>query len=195
MVGNDVVDLGDREAIEGPTHPRFDQRVFAAAERALLRSSRSPGLLRWTLWSAKEAAYKLARKRSSRVVFSPRRFLVDLEQDDRARVRHGDVEFTVRIAAAGHALHALAQDTGRSEDQLVWAVEPKGHDAEPSRAARALAARVLGEELDLPADAFRFGRRGHVPTLAVEGRRASLDLSLSHHGRFVAFACQVSAAA
>ena len=194
MVGNDVIDLGDREVIEGPTHPRFDQRVFAAAERALLRSSRTPGLLRWTLWAAKEAAYKLARKRNSRVVFSPRRFVVELQQEDRARIRHGDVEFTVRIASAGHALHALAQDTGRSVDRLVWAVEPKGRDADPSRAARALAARVLGEELDLPAEAFHFGRCGRVPTLTVEGRRGSLDLSLSHHGRFVAFACQVDGA-
>jgi phosphopantetheinyl transferase (holo-ACP synthase) len=195
MVGNDVIDLGDREVIEGPTHPRFDQRVFAAAERALLRSSRSPGLLRWTLWSAKEAAYKLARKRNSRVIFSPRRFVVDLEQADRARIHHGSIEFTVRIASAGHALHALAQDAGRGDDRLVWAVEPKGRDADPSRAARALAARVLGEELELPAEAFRFGRHGRVPTLAVEGRRGSLDLSLSHHGRFVAFACQVGIAA
>lgn len=195
MVGNDVVDLGDREVIEGPTHPRFDQRVFAAGERALLRSSRSPGLLRWTLWSAKEAAFKLARKRSSRVVFSPRRFVVDLEQADRAKVRHGDVEFTVRIASAGHALHALAQDAGRGADRLVWAVELKGRDADPSRAARELAARVLGEELDLPENAFLFGRRGRVPTLVVDGQRGSLDLSLSHHGRFVAFACQVGIAA
>jgi len=195
MVGNDVIDLGDREVIEGPAHPRFDQRVFTAAERALLRSSRAPELLRWTLWSAKEAAYKLTRKRNPGVIFSPRRFAVRLAEPDRALVRHDDVELPVQLTSAGRALHALALDSDPQTERLVWAVERRPAEADPSRAARALAARVLGEELELPASAFRFGRRGRVPTLTAEGRRGSLDLSLSHHGRFVAFACQVRMAA
>lgn len=195
MVGNDVVDLGDLEVLEGPAHPGFDARVFTPKERATLRSSANPGLLRWTLWAAKEAAYKLARKRSPRVVFSPRRFVVTLAEPERAVVRHGDLRLAVRIAEAGHALHALALDADASGDRLVWAVEPRRRGADPSRAARRLAARVLGEELGLPPGAFSFGRRGRAPTLAVEGRHGTLDLSLSHHGRYVAFACQVGNAA
>lgn len=190
MVGNDVVDLGDREVLEGPSHPGFDARVFCAEERAVLERSPAPDLLRWTLWAAKEAAYKLARKRDPRVAFSPRRFAVALEAPDRAVVRHGSLRLAVRIAAAGHALHALALDVDPPGERLVWAVEPRRR-ADPSRAARRLAARVLAEELGLPTSAFRFGRRGRAPTLAVEGRPGSLDLSLSHHGRYVAFACQV----
>ena len=193
MVGNDVVDLGDREVLEGPAHPRFDARVFASAERALLGASADPDRLRWTLWAAKEAAYKLARKRDARVIFSPRRFVVSLREPGRARVSFGEQRFAIRIAAAGHALHALAHDAERRPGQLVWAVEPVRRSADPSQAARRLAARVLGEELDLPRGAFRFGRRGRVPTLSVDGR--ALDLSLSHHGRFVAFATELEGAA
>jgi hypothetical protein len=193
MVGNDVVDLGDREVLEGPSHPRFDARVFSAGERVLLQRSPRPELLRWTLWAAKEAAYKLARKRDARVVFSPRSFAVTLEGQDRAVVRHGGLSLAVRIAAAGRALHALALEADPPGERLVWAVAPRRRD-DPSRAARRLAARVLAEELGLPAQAFRFGRRGRAPTLAVEGRAGSLDLSLSHHGRYVAFACQVGGA-
>jgi phosphopantetheinyl transferase (holo-ACP synthase) len=190
MVGNDVVDLGDREVQGGPSHPRFDARVFSASERALLRRSARPELLRWTLWAAKEAAFKLARKRDPRVVFSPRRFVVALEGPDRAVVCHTGLRLAVRIAAAGHALHALALEADPPGERLVWAVEPRRR-ADPSRAARRLAARVLAEELGLPAAAFRFGRRGRAPTLAVEGGATRFDLSLSHHGRYVAFACQM----
>ena len=193
MVGNDVVDLGDREVLEGPAHPGFDARVFAPEERATLRSSANPELLRWTLWAAKEAAYKLARKRDPRVIFSPRRFVVSLRKPGRARVSFGEQLFAIRIAAAGHALHALAHDARRPPGRLIWAVEPVRRAADPSQAARRLAARVLGEELELPRGAFRFGRRGRVPTLSVDGQ--ALDLSLSHHGRFVAFATELGGAA
>lgn len=195
MLGNDVVDLGDREVLEGPAHPGFDARVFAPGERATLRSSANAELLRWTLWAAKEAAYKLARKLDPRVVFSPRRFVVALAEPERAVVRYRDLRVTVRIAVVGRALHALALDAPAPGDRLVWAVEPRRRGSDPSLAARRLTARVLGEELGLPLDAFRFGRRGRAPTLAVEGHRGGLDLSLSHHGRYVAFACQVGSAA
>ena len=54
MVGNDVVDLGDAETRGGPSHPRFDARVFAPAELAALAASAAPNRLRWSLWAAKE---------------------------------------------------------------------------------------------------------------------------------------------
>lgn len=194
MLGNDVIDLGDREVLEGPAHPRFDARVFAADERAALERSPRPALLRWTLWAAKEAAYKLARKQDPGVVFSPRRFVVALAGRDRARVRYADEDISVRFASAGHALHALALDAEAPRQRLVWAVERRRR-SDPSRAARRLAARVLGEELGLPLHAFRFGRSGRAPTLSVEGSNQRIDLSLSHHGRYVAFACQLGRAA
>ncbi|MGH7855988.1 MAG: 4'-phosphopantetheinyl transferase family protein, partial [Candidatus Binatia bacterium] len=78
MVGNDVIDLRDPETAPGSQHPRFDARVFAPAERALLGASTDARRLRWILWAAKEAAYKVARKIDARAVFSPRRFVVDL---------------------------------------------------------------------------------------------------------------------
>jgi hypothetical protein len=40
--------------------------------------------------------------------------------------------------------------------------------------------------------AVHIGRSGRIPTVEVDGR--GLDLSLSHHGRFVAFACDLGAA-
>ena len=39
MVGNDVVDLGDREARTGPAHSRFDTRVFSAGERRAIAAA------------------------------------------------------------------------------------------------------------------------------------------------------------
>lgn len=189
-----MVDLGDREVLAGPSHPRFDSRVFGEAELGRLRASQEPELERWVRWAAKEAAFKLALKLDPAVIFSPRRFEVTLLAPGRAEVRHAGQRFEVRILEAGKAVHAVARVPG-SPERLVAAVEARRHGADPSRAARSLAARVLADELELPRRALRFGRRGRIPIARAEGLSATLDLSLSHHGRFVAFACDVGSAA
>ena len=62
LVGNDVVDLHDPQSQPEALHPRFDARVFSLGEREALGASSSPHSLRWSLWAAKESAYKLAKK-------------------------------------------------------------------------------------------------------------------------------------
>ncbi len=191
MVGNDVVDLGDREVLEGPAHPGFDARVFTPGERDLLAGSRDADRTRWTLWAAKEAAFKLARKLDPSVVFSPRRFKVLPTAPGRAQVLHSGRRLAVRIAEAGKALHAVAFEPRSPGPMLLFGVEALRRGSDPSRAARALAARALIEELGVRRRSLRFGRRGRVPTVRVEGSETGLDVSFSHHGRFVAFACQL----
>src|SRR3990172_11249674 len=101
MVGDARVDLGDPEARESALPPRFDARVFAPAERAALGASPASGRLRWILWAAKEAAYKLARKLDPGVAFSPSRFVVSLDATLRGRVAFAGGAARVRVRRAG----------------------------------------------------------------------------------------------
>jgi phosphopantetheinyl transferase (holo-ACP synthase) len=192
MPGIDVVDLGDPEAAPGARHPRFDLRVFSADERAAIAASAEPELARWGLWAAKEAAFKLLARRAPGLRFAPLRFRVALA-GARARVRHAGEEVAVELRRCGDALHALAGDAGAAGLLCAVAERPPGLD--PSRAARELAARLVAEDLALPASALAFGRRGRAPTLRVRGLARELALSLAHHGRFVACACDVGSAA
>ena len=79
MVGNDIVDLDDMEVRTGPAHSRFDIRVFSLEERLAIAAAPEPNRLRWSLWAAKEAAYKVAVKRNPDVIFSPSRFTVETD--------------------------------------------------------------------------------------------------------------------
>lgn len=194
MVGNDVVDLADPEARKGPTHPRFDERVFARSERDTLAASGAPERLRWLLWGAKEAAYKLAKKLDPNVVFSPRRFVVRLDARLVGEVRHQDRIHPVRITAAGDSVHAIATQDG-GEHRILAGVACATALLDASRAVRELAVRALSRRLAVPREAVRIGRRGRVPILEVRGRDVGLDLSLAHHGRYVAFACDLGTAA
>ncbi len=193
MLGNDVVDLADVETQPEAIHPRFDERVFTSSEHAALAAAQFPRQLRWMLWAAKESAYKASKKVDSRTVFSPKRFVVVLETPERATVEGPNHSFSVLFRNVGDLVHAIAVEKGMSESLVVAAArrlnsEP-GRNLEPalaSREVRVLAVETLSRELGLSRDEIEIVNEGRLPRLRLRGVAA--EVSLSHHGRFVAFA-------
>ena len=189
MIGNDVVDLGDPESRAEARHPRFDGRVFDETERALIGASPQPERTRWLLWAAKESAYKAARKEDPHIVFAPSRFVVRLEGDARVSVAVGERRFQVDLVAGADHVHAVARAEGDSPDGTCTAVAKLPEGATGSDAARWLAIATLSHVLGVAPEGLAIRRAGRIPTLWLRGCASSADLSLSHHGRFVAFAC------
>jgi phosphopantetheinyl transferase (holo-ACP synthase) len=191
MVGNDVVDLCDRSVAQGPRHPRFDARVFAPSEHRALRESAEPNPLRWAFWAAKEAAYKVAKKLDAAAVWSPLRFVVSFEHGLAGAVEYKDLRIPVQVERDAERVHALATDRVESLARLqscVAALESPG--ADPSAAVRLLAREQLAPLLGVRPDQLEIAQRDRIPVLRSEGSDAPFDLSLSHHGRFVAFAAE-----
>ena len=195
MLGNDVVDLKDPETQAGMQHPRFDLRVFAQEERARIARSGAPERLRWIMWAAKEAAYKVARKLDARAVFAPSRFVV--RADERLR---GEVELPegrripLVVRADAEFVHAIASDRADFERELVEGLGALGPCTarDESRRAREFATLGLARELGRPAEQLSIEKRGRIPQLLLAGVDAAVDLALSHHGRFAAFACELT---
>ncbi len=192
MIGNDVVDLAHRGVQPGAQHPRFDARVFTESERALIASDATQRV-RWVLWAAKEAAYKVAKKLDAAVVWAPARFEVSLEARGHGVVQHGARRFALHIEETEDYVHALATDGAlrASGERAGVALLGSGEDA--SAAARAYACQELAARLGLAPAALSVAKRGRIPVLCVHGAPARADLSLSHHGRFVAYACELDA--
>jgi phosphopantetheinyl transferase (holo-ACP synthase) len=217
MLGNDVIDLRDPDSDPASLSPRFDARVFRDVERDVIGEAAEGHRMRWSLWAAKEASYKLARKRDRRVVFSPIRFEVsfvdvadvvnaaDTARPTRAAVSIPGMRFDVTLEHGDRWIHAIARCQGEVADGAVHAVgyvrdeDPAAIDgpahAAPSRAVRALACRTLAQRCALPLGALSVHERGRIPSMLLGGSEPrELDLSLSHHGDFVAFACVPRAA-
>jgi phosphopantetheinyl transferase (holo-ACP synthase) len=192
MVGNDVVDLRDRDTDPSTLSARFDQRVFAEDELALLSRSAAKVSLRWTLWAAKEAAYKLIVKRDPGTIFSPVRFRVRLCEDaESGVVEAGGRVVPVRIREEEGAIHAVAVASSNSNDLIVGVLRVRqrhGDGRDLGRAVRNLATTRIADWLQVDPGEIEIRKRGRVPELFIEGARASCDLSLAHHGDVVAFA-------
>ena len=193
MLGNDVVDLRSEDARAGARHPRFDRRVFAREERARIARSGAAERLRWMLWAAKEAAYKVARKLDARSVFAPSRTVVRVDETLRGEVElPAGLRLRVLIRSGEDCVHAIASDRRDFESSLVAGLAPlpAAGAADESRLAREFAARAIARERGRGEGEIRIEKLGRIPRLSLRGVRDPLDLTLSHHGRFAAYACE-----
>jgi hypothetical protein len=65
-------------------------------------------------------------------------------------------------------------------------------EASPRLAARRFAVESLAPYLCAAPGDLELVKEGRVPRLRLRGGPAGVDVSLSHHGRFVAFACALA---
>lgn len=113
-------------------------------------------------------------------------------------------DLELRSFETAEHVHVLALPLGSDWDAVVFGVEAVGFAGAPgstgdvSRAAldssasvRALAVRRIARDLGIDATRITIGRRGKIPTVAIDGAPSAMSISLSHHGRFVACAMQV----
>ena len=78
-----------------------------------------------------------------------------------------------------------------TKPQVVSGFTAPGGSADPSSSVRQLALDEIAARVGVSKADLRIGKEGRVPILELRNSARQLDLSLSHHGRYVAFACQV----
>jgi phosphopantetheinyl transferase (holo-ACP synthase) len=219
-VGNDVVDLGLPENRDRSKDRRFLERVFTREEQEGIARAACPDTLLWALWAAKEAAFKAVGRADPAVGSVPRRYPVLL--DGRAgdcpaagtgaagdetenpvdslsgmvHTLHGALP--VHVLLTGDWVHALAAGTKGALARLIHQVDrldEPGAETDPSRAVRARLARRIADRWGCRVEAIEVRknpRNPDAPCLFLHGRELPVAVSLSHDGRFTAFALDLS---
>lgn len=210
-VGNDVVDRSHPRCRDKVRDARFLERVFDVRERERILAASDVDRALWRAWGAKEAAFKVISKvRGSPPPFSHIRLRVTDDGPAGGVVAYGDVEITFReeLHGSNESVHVLAWLPG-SRPRIETRVEvlpdgppPVERLTDRERRAvysaasgwiRVLAKADLAEVLGLPPAAVEIacspGPPGRgIPHVLVHGRADEWDISLSHHGRFLAWA-------
>ena len=191
-VGNDVVDLCLPEIEEHHRRDQFVSRVCTPEERARLGDD--PKRMLWTLFAAKEAAYKVLVKAGHQPGFAHRAIVVSA---DLRSVVWGERKLHLAVDANEVRVHAVAWV---GDGAFVSGVEAASGDLGVD--ARAFLCRSVAPILGSSPDTLSVARApdaeawdGYAPPrLLVAGAPAPMDVSLSHDGRFVAFAAAIVAA-
>ena len=211
VVGNDVMDLADSRCIGRSRDRRFLERVFAPFERDHIARSRNPDRTLWLTWAAKESAYKVVTKlRGAAPVFGHAAFEVTEQDSGSGYVKYDGlrIPFLDYSESRAEHVHVLAW-SGESGSDLRASVTRLPREEAPRERfsdrelpalyseasawvrllARDHVSQLVGVDdsaLEIVCAEGRIGRS--PPQLWVRGRRSHLDVSLSHHGRFLAWA-------
>lgn len=213
FLGNDLVDRAAAHNRGRAGQARFLARIATAAERERFARSADGDCEFARLWSAKEAAYKAARKRDPGLVFAPRRWQVEwaapgtnapaspgvvaMAADQAVIVRwHETSEWVHCVAIAGEPPDVVALDVGTV---IAWdradGAREREHGAmrAESRAVRNLARDLLRRHGISDVEIVRTpvsGEAHRAPPRVVVGSTllSGIDVSLAHDGRFVAAA-------
>jgi hypothetical protein len=189
MVGNDIVDLSDSESSRDACHLRFDRRVFTPEEFEALSTDYTDVQRRWILWSAKEAAYKAARRECAEVTFSPVQFVVNLDRSLSGSVRVGIRHWPVRVQIDRDRVHAVVSENESFTGTYSGSRRlTKAELRDPSQAVRRFAIASIAAELGVSTSDLRIAKIDRIPQLIVAGEVTPLALSLSHHGSYAGFA-------
>lgn len=172
LLGNDLVWLADPVNRGRSGDARLLKRVLTPAERLLVQISTDPDRMLWSLWAAKEAAFKAFVRDRGPSVFSPIAFeVVPQPQKNASTVRRPGWEVAVRWFQAAEYVHAVA-----ASGATVVGVERRGVGVAESDHVRDLALRLALDQ--------GWGRgaiEGHPPLFRpLEGE--ARPVSLSHDG-------------
>ena len=201
-VGNDVVDLKDPDNIGKGRDGRFIGRVFTAGERELIASAPSHDTLLWSLWAAKEAAYKAVSRGDPAACSIPNQYRVALDPEAATRKPGrltGKVitprgELFLDVAVSEEWVHALAAGTEEDLQRLfrrVKRLETGKGAADPSAFVRGVLLREIARRLDCPVGDLAVVKNQDglgAPRILFHGNLLAAEVSLSHDGRFAAFA-------
>jgi phosphopantetheinyl transferase len=198
VVGNDIVDLdlADKGAYK---RERFLNKVLLPSEQKLVRDSEDPGTLFWVLWSMKESAYKLHFRKHLTRALNPIRFRCffdgdyDLGPEVRfsGRVEVGDEVYQTNTILCKDFVHTTAIDG--SEDIRIQSEEVSAGSPIKIR-EKTIDALVgsIGATSDLRSDKIEFTKDTNgLPFLTDTCKGIFKPCSISHHGRFGAYAVAI----
>lgn len=205
-IGNDIVDLTTPENRNKSRDRRFLDRVFTPEERAFIGPAEQPEAILWALWAGKEGAYKAISKINPGVSSVPRRYHVRFLKGDpktclvssQEAILSGLVETPAgevffRTLLTPQYVHCLAVTGTCLSEKLIFQVLDLQDQPDLSASLQRTVVRRLSSllgihpstiEIQRPRTPLGYG----PPRIFVEGEETELDISLSHDGRYGAYA-------
>jgi hypothetical protein len=192
---------------------RFLKKILTDTEIEQVRSSDAQDEVLWSFWACKEAAYKVIQKQTSNATFVPRRWSVGFQtlldssvslQTHKKNYRDGSVwvpgfdAVCFRLFYFSSYLHCIAADAYCAMENIVAGVErmPEQENApgaDPSVFVRLRMIHSLAAALRIPEEDLQIIRKTEnggltPPRLYIAGVPSGMELSISHDGRYVAYA-------
>lgn len=213
-VGNDIVDLLSPYAIGKSRDKRFVDRVLTKEEKTVVLSSNKPDTYLWAFWAAKESAFKAVSKEDPHLSSVPKRYPVKFHsnRDENTGNLKGIVHTPAGIVnIVVYFTHDFCHCVGTIDgclrkNRVIYETSSIDFNScpdysrsndEASLLVRKIAKCKISTFFQLDESGIDIVRsdtqKGNEPPVVYyRNDLTNIDLSLSHDGRFVAYAFSFS---
>jgi phosphopantetheinyl transferase (holo-ACP synthase) len=108
MIGNDIVDLAIATQQSNWRRKNYLEKVFTSLEQEFIRTAANPDAMVWSLWSRKEAVYKIIRQKGGKSGYYPKAIECLDDSLSSGNVRFEDTIFFTKTLIHDSLLHTLA---------------------------------------------------------------------------------------
>ncbi|WP_264537852.1 4'-phosphopantetheinyl transferase superfamily protein [Flavobacterium sp. N1736] len=159
MIGNDVIDILQSRHESNWQRKGFIEKLFTIDEQLLITNSAEPEMMVWTLWSMKEAAYKVHNRQTKIREYIPKKLVCNItsqfSNSISGQVICGENVYFTKTVISKETIHTIAV-CSLSDLQHVIEIENKG---------------IIKD-------------KNGIPYLSNMVSNTFQDVSVSHHGRF-----------
>jgi len=209
IVGNDVVDLCHPDSWQKSRDRRFIQRVFLPEEEKQIYNDSDPDSCLWVFWAAKEAAYKIFSKKNPSISSSPLKYKIEQRGEMFLPGHNYDRYLTCTVTTPCGSvgiiiyvrrdyLHAFGSlscgETFGNMHLRVFCLEKvcEKKTKTDSVVVRNVLRNDLGRYWNISPSCITIHREKNerglgAPCIYINRKKAPVDISLSHHGRYGAF--------
>ncbi|WP_323787530.1 4'-phosphopantetheinyl transferase superfamily protein [Psychroserpens sp.] len=185
MIGNDIVDLSQAAIESNWKRPRFLNKVFTKKEQLLIRTSEDQDDMVWLLWSMKEAAYKAYVREFKQSFFNPKRIQCQLSLNNQDVVCIDNQTYNLQSIITSDYIHSIASKT-KFEPQSHFFKVP---DRNQSEALKTKMIHLISGKIGQNINSIEIKKTElGVPNLFINNQQIFEALSISHHGKYGAFA-------
>lgn len=181
MIGNDIIDLNLARTQSNWKRPGFLQKLFNSEEQQFILNAKNSEFQVWLFWSMKEAVYKAAQRQYNLDrFFGPQQFVcsqIEVNSGEaRGVVSFKDSVFRTSSVFTSHKIHTYSSNT---EFSLI-------SEAKNSRFSLL---QKVSEQADIPLKHLNISNnKWGIPYFTYCGDNLQIPFSLSHHGRYSAYA-------
>ncbi|MEO8398666.1 MAG: 4'-phosphopantetheinyl transferase superfamily protein [Ignavibacteriaceae bacterium] len=200
MIGNDVVDLAAAAKESNWQRKGFLKKIFTEKEQFFIASSDDPNLTVWLLWSMKESAYKIFVQQSSKRFYSPLKFectqINNSSEVFNAQVFYENIKYEITSKVLNEGIFTTAFLNTNEAEQLIFhenlEINYKSFRDRRKKINSALLNNVA-EKINKPAANLVIKKdKFDIPYLFENESRLDASVSISHHGRYAAYAVELN---
>lgn len=181
MIGNDIVDLDMLFEQHKASNNRFLSKICTENEINYIKKSELPDLSLWRIWTMKESAYKIASALNNFRLYNPKKFETKIYDTENGIVDSQWGCFNVYTIVNNDFIHSIAYTGDFFFDEKIALTQNYSSEV------RELCLQHLKLKVPNIINPFIDSENG-VPMIMTESTKNNISISLSHQGRYLAWA-------